>query len=89
LADFFVKKTRQKIEGFVQGCQKVYNHIKNPNLGKFLKALKDKILKNFMAIWHTYFTAIWYYLCRLVFFGRFGMFYHEKSGNPGCSTDFY
>jgi hypothetical protein len=46
---------------------------KNPNLGKFLRALDWKMLKYFMAIWNIlrklgYFVTIGYMLCS---FGAF------------------
>jgi hypothetical protein len=34
------------------GCQMVYFQTKNPNLGKFLRALDWKMLTYFMAIWN-------------------------------------
>jgi hypothetical protein len=61
---------------------------KNPNLGKFWRALDWKMLVYFMAIWNilqkfgifydhlVYFVVIWY------IFPRFGILYQEKSGNP-------
>jgi hypothetical protein len=39
------------VPGHHQGCQMIYFQTKNPNLGKFWRALKWKML--------TYFTAIW------------------------------
>jgi hypothetical protein len=55
---------------------------KNNNLGKFWRVLKWKILVYFITIWSIlllleYFVVIWY------IFRRFGVFYREKSGNPG------
>jgi hypothetical protein len=35
-----------------QGCQMVCFQTKNPNLGKFWRALEWKMLKYFMAIWN-------------------------------------
>jgi hypothetical protein len=55
-----------------QGCQMVYFQTKDPNLGKFWRALQWKMLVYFMPIWYTlrpfdkfyshlvYFMAIWY-----------------------------
>jgi hypothetical protein len=62
-----------------QGCQMVYFQAKKPNLGEF---------------WDPWNGKYWYilgpfgmYNCRLGHFGifspRFGILYHEKSGNPG------
>jgi hypothetical protein len=34
-----------------QGCQMVYFQTKNPNLGKFWRALDWKMLVDFMALW--------------------------------------
>jgi hypothetical protein len=38
--------------GAVQGCQMVFFKTKNPNLGKFWRALEWKKLVNYMAIWN-------------------------------------
>jgi hypothetical protein len=63
---------------------------KNPNLGKFWRVSRWKILVYFMTIWFilrpfevfygplVYFLVIWYIL------PRFGTLEEEKSGNPGC-----
>jgi hypothetical protein len=71
-----------------QGCQMVYFQTKNPNLGKFWRALEWKMLVYFMTIWNilrqfgiTYgrfvkVVVIWYILPNLVRLD------HEKSGNP-------
>jgi hypothetical protein len=51
-----------------QGCQMVSFQTKNPNLGKFWRALDGKMLIYFMALWNIlyrdsgYFVAIWYIL---------------------------
>jgi hypothetical protein len=37
---------------FDQGCQMVYFQTKNPDLGKFWRALQWKMLVYFMDIWH-------------------------------------
>jgi hypothetical protein len=58
---------------------------KNPNLGKFWRALEWKFyghLNYFMVIWYILWpfgnvVVIWY------IFLRFGIMCHEKSGNPG------
>jgi hypothetical protein len=63
----------------------VYLHTKNPNLGKFLRALEWKTLH---SIFYGHLEYIFYgnlvrKCCgRLVCFPAFGMFYQEKSGNP-------
>jgi hypothetical protein len=69
--------------GSLQGCQKVYFQTKNPNMGKFWRAL-------------IYFTAIWNILwpfgtacVRLVHFSGFGIVWREKSGKPGSLCRFY
>jgi hypothetical protein len=61
---------------------------KNPNLGKFLRALDGKMLIYFMTIWNilrtfgkfydhlVHFVLIWYS------FSGFGIMYRQKSGNP-------
>jgi hypothetical protein len=66
---------------------------KNPNFGKFLRALQWKILVSFMIIWSlslpleifyghlVYFVVIWY-ISR-----RFGILYQEKSGIPVAEFD--
>jgi hypothetical protein len=38
----------------LQGCQMVYFHTQNPNLGKFWRALKWKRLAYSTAIWNTF-----------------------------------
>jgi hypothetical protein len=64
--------TREQKDTTKQGCQIVYFQNKNPNLGKFWRALEWKMLLYFMTIWNilrpfdiTYgrwvqFLAIWY-----------------------------
>jgi hypothetical protein len=71
-----------------QGCQMVCFQTKNPNLGKFMRALDWKMLICYMAIWDilrtfgifydhlVHFVFIWY------IFPGFGIMYKEKSGNP-------
>jgi hypothetical protein len=54
---------------------------KNPNLGKFWRALEWKMLVYFMVIWYILWpfgniVVIWY------IFHRFGILCQEKSGNP-------
>jgi hypothetical protein len=62
---------------------------KNPNLGKFRRALDWKMIIHLMAIWNilwrlrtfydhlVHFVFIWY------IFSGVGIMYQEKSGNPG------
>jgi hypothetical protein len=71
-----------------QGCQMVCFQTKNPNLGKFWRALDRKKLIYFMPIWNIlqtfgmfhnhllHFVFIWY-----IFSGS-GIMYQEKSVNP-------
>jgi hypothetical protein len=40
------------ITGPARGCQMVYFQTKNPNFGKFLRALEWKMLIYFMTIWN-------------------------------------
>jgi hypothetical protein len=67
----------------------VYFQTKNPNLGKFWRALDWKMMIFFMAIWNilqtflicydrlAHFVFIWY-----IFPGLVLCMYEEKSGNP-------
>jgi hypothetical protein len=71
-----------------QGCQIVSFQTKNPNLGKFWRALDWKLLIYFMVIWnilHT-FGIFYHHLLHVVFmwyiFSGLGNIYKEKSGNP-------
>jgi hypothetical protein len=76
-----------------QGCQIVSFQTKNPNLGKFWRALDLKMLIYFMAIWSilqpfgifhdllVQFVFIWY------IFPGFGIMPQEKSGNPAMKRD--
>jgi hypothetical protein len=57
-----------------QGCQMVYFQTKNPNLGKFWRALNWTMVIYFMAIWNgiffyhlVHFVFIWYILGSFVF----------------------
>jgi hypothetical protein len=70
---------------------------KNPNLGKFWRALDWTMLIYFMAIWTilqtfgifyghfgVYCMTIWYILCKFgTFFPGFGVMYQEKAVKPG------
>jgi hypothetical protein len=72
----------------MQGCQILNFETKNRNLDKYWTVLQCQMyilwtfclfyghLMNFVAIL-VYFVVIWY------IFPRFGIFYQEKSGNPG------
>jgi hypothetical protein len=72
----------------LQGCQMVCFKTKNPNLGKFWRALEWKMLVYFMTIWniiHPFgiiygrfvsLVVIWYIFLNLVRLDQ------EKSGNP-------
>jgi hypothetical protein len=54
---------------------------KNPNLGKFWKALEWKMLLYFMAIWHS----VWQFgigCGHLVYYSHFGMFGPRKIWQP-------
>jgi hypothetical protein len=71
----------------------VYFQTKNPNLGKFWRELQWNMLVYFMDIWFilwplglfhsnwVYFVVIWY------IFPVYGMWYQEKSGNPGTEAN--
>jgi hypothetical protein len=68
-----------------------YFQTKNPNLGKFCRALRLEMLVYFLAIW-SMFTSILRIVWQRgipilwsfgIFFPRFGMLNQEKSGNPG------
>jgi hypothetical protein len=62
---------------------------KNPNLGKFLRALEWKIHTYIFLVILEYFKVIWYILRPFgnvvviwYIFPRFGILCQEKSGNP-------
>jgi hypothetical protein len=70
-----------------QGCQMVCFQSKNPNLGKFWRALNWKKLIYFVAIWNILLKFGMFYsfgtICvHLVHFSCFGIMHQEKSGNP-------
>jgi hypothetical protein len=73
-----------------QGCQIVCFQTKNPNLGKFWKALDCKFMPIWIIFWR--FGIFYDYLVHFVFifyiFSGFGIMYQEKSGNPGLRTFF-
>jgi hypothetical protein len=58
-----------------QGCQMVYLDTKHTTSGKV--GMENN---GIFFVHMVYFMAIWY------IFPRFGMLYHEKSGNPGQET---
>jgi hypothetical protein len=70
-----------------QGCQMVHFQTKNPNSGKFLAMTDVGILYGHLV----YFMPIWYitYMVIRYIFSRFGMWYHEKSGNPEHNCQLY
>jgi hypothetical protein len=62
----------------------VYFQTKNPNLGKFWRTLKRKMLVYFMTIWYN----LWPFglVCgHLVYFSHFGTFGARKIWQPCCS----
>jgi hypothetical protein len=75
-----------------QGCQMVYFQTKNPNLGKFFRALDWKMLICFMAIWNILRTCgiAYDHLVQFLFngqiFSSFEIVHQEKSGNPESNS---
>jgi hypothetical protein len=72
-----------------QGCQMVYFQTKNPNLGKFWRALELKMLVYFVVIWNILrpFDILYgHYVGNVVviwhIFHRSGILCQEKAGNP-------
>jgi hypothetical protein len=66
----------------------VYFQTKNPNWGKFWRALDWKMLIYFMAFWNILQTFGIFYnsLVHFVFtFPGFGIMHQEKSGNPALT----
>jgi hypothetical protein len=66
-SSFVHKSLLQWCEGKVQGCQMVYSHTRNSNLGTFWRAFEWKlfvylVFENFVIIWYMYFVVIWYIL---------------------------
>jgi hypothetical protein len=68
-----------------QGFQMVYFQTKNPNLGKFWKALDWKMLIYFIAIGNILriFGIFYDHYVHLVHFSGFGITNQDKSGNTG------
>jgi hypothetical protein len=77
-------------ESLSQGCQMAYFHTKNPNLGKFWRALDWKMFIYFMAIrnigWIFYDHLLHFVFMYMVHLFLFGIMYQEKSGSPGLSA---
>jgi hypothetical protein len=78
-----------------RGCQMVCFKTKNPNLGKFWRALQWKMLVYFNDTWSILHMLFCYILWTfgvvrgiLVYFSRFGILYQEKSGNPVPEANF-
>jgi hypothetical protein len=73
-----------------QGCQMVCFQTKNPNLGKFWRALDWKMFTYFISIWNiSWRFGIFYdHLAHFVFIwcivSGLGIMYQGKSGNPAC-----
>jgi hypothetical protein len=74
-----------------RGCQTVYFHAKNPNLGTFVSALELKLLVCFIIICNIlrpfgicYSPFVKFVVLRPIY-PRLGMFYQEKSGNPDAT----
>jgi hypothetical protein len=63
------------------GCQMAYFENKNPDLGKFCRVVRWKMLVYFVAI-RSIFPPFGIFYGHLVYFPRFGILYLEKSGNP-------
>jgi hypothetical protein len=68
-----------------QGCQMVCFQTKNPNLGKFWRALDWKMLIYFMPIWNILRSFRIFYN-HLSHFSRFWYHVPRKSGNPDADT---
>jgi hypothetical protein len=73
----------------VQGCQMICFLTKNPNLGKFWRALELKMFVYFITIWNILQPFGIIYGClvcgHLEYFSRFGMFGPRQIWQP-CST---
>jgi hypothetical protein len=63
------RRNGQALKGTDQGCQMVSVQTKNPNLGKFWRALGGKMLVYFRAVWNIFwifydhlvhFVFVWY-----------------------------
>jgi hypothetical protein len=77
---------------FGQGCQMVSFQTKNPNLGKYWRALDGKMMVYLMAIWNILrtFEVCYDHLVHIVFswyiFSGFGIMYQRKIWQP-CFWD--
>jgi hypothetical protein len=79
---FFTQKT-------CQGCQMVYFHTQNPDLGRFWRALEWNMLLYFITIWNIlrpfviiYGRLVYIVFCHLVYFSSFGIFEPRKIWQP-------
>jgi hypothetical protein len=87
-----VKSTRSltPVADCHQGCQMVCFQTKNPNLGKFWRALEWKMLEYFMALFNILRSFGIFYgdlhsnVVIWCIFPRFGKLCQEKSGTPDC-----
>jgi hypothetical protein len=86
-----LRSIKEQTPALVQGCQMDCFQTKNPNLGKFWRALAWKILLYFMPIWNIlryleYFKIFYDHLVHFVFiwyiFSGLGIMHQEKSTNP-------
>jgi hypothetical protein len=77
-----------------QGCQMVYFHTKNLNLGKFFRVLKWKRLvyfKSFRPILRTLYYMghlVYLLITYLVYFPRFGKYYRKNLATPASLRHF-
>jgi hypothetical protein len=72
-----------------QGCQMVYFHTQNPDLGNFWRSFEWKMMVHFSTIWNILrsFGIMYYHLVIivviLVYFSLFACLDQEKHGKPG------
>jgi hypothetical protein len=68
--------------GSVQGCQTFYFQTKISQFGSILEghSMEEDVDIYFMAIWYTFWVSRYN-------FSRLGIFYQEKSGNPGSVSN--
>jgi hypothetical protein len=75
--------------GLCQGCQMVYFQTNNANVPHFVGSFNGR----WYILWPfgLHILRLFWYFCGnfgafygLVYFSRFGMLHHEKSGNPVC-----
>jgi hypothetical protein len=91
LGDFFTSPSGHPVSARcysihlqLQGCQIVCFQTKNPNLGKFMRALEWEMLVYFMALWNIFLYILWSFGNVVVVWRispRFGKLCQEKSGN--------